>query len=337
MRYYRLEITDKDGNTPSAADGTPIGPFDTKDTPGRGLHIEFDALIAGYDVVNAGTLITIHGLPITMLNESVNLVGCHLSLYAGFTKGLPLETDLQGNIISGEIYNPYANWIGTHQTLNLIVNPEPVLNDKGQAAGITLDGKAGEKIGDILRRGLTSAYPEFDIDIRISSRLVATEKGKGHYDNFSQLATVMKSQSFSFINSLQYTGVRCVMANRRIQIFDNSVEGVKEDGAIKIQPYDLIGQPTWISINTMSFKCPLRSDIHCGDIVELPQDIASSTWGLLAVNTESSLSAYRDRVNFSGKFLVLSVRHIGEYLNPNSSDAWVTVFEAIAVMYGEAV
>ncbi len=128
MRYYRLEIRDKNGNIPLASDGTPIGPFDTSETPGRGLHIEFDAPIFGYDVCGSGTLITIYGLPLSMLRQSVNLSGCLVTLTAGFQNGLPLANPHQaGIIVSGEIYNPFANWIGTNQTLNFSVNPTPLL------------------------------------------------------------------------------------------------------------------------------------------------------------------------------------------------------------------
>ena len=70
MKYYKLEITDKDGNSPLDSAGNPIGPFDSSLTPGAGLHIVFDALITGYDVVNSGTEIIIFGVPVTMLRES---------------------------------------------------------------------------------------------------------------------------------------------------------------------------------------------------------------------------------------------------------------------------
>lgn len=93
----------------------------------------------------SGTNIAIYGVPVTMLRESAQLAGCQINLTAGFTAGLPLANPNQaGLILSGQIYNPYANWLGTHQSLNFIVNPSPLLNDQGQAASITLDGKRRE-------------------------------------------------------------------------------------------------------------------------------------------------------------------------------------------------
>jgi|AGFS01.1.fsa_nt_gi hypothetical protein len=329
MKYYRLEITDKDGNTPLDAAGNPVGPFDSSLSPGAGLHIEFDALITGYDVVSSGTQIAIHGVPVTMLRESAQLAGCQIDLTAGFTAGLPLANPAQaGLILSGQIYNPFANWLGTHQSLNFIVNPSPLLNDKGQAASITLDGKKGEKLSDVLQRALTTAYPGFTLEISISDQLVLAEDGVGVYNRLTQLAATLRSQSFSMINRDDYTGVQMVMQNRSIRVFDNAGE---DNGAIQILPHELIGQPTWIGPVSASFKCPLRADLRCGDKVELPQNIISGPGALLAVSSERSYSSLRTQVNFSGKFLITSVRHVGEYLNPDNSNSWVTIYEAVAL------
>ncbi|MFW0766688.1 hypothetical protein ACN0IV_12695 [Trabulsiella odontotermitis] len=329
MRYYRLEITDKDGNPAVDSAGNQIGPFDSSDSPGSALHIEFDALITGYDVVSSGTNLSIFGVPITMLTQATQLSGYQLTLEAGFTEGLPLvNPDQAGLIIRGEIYNPYANWIGTNQSLNFIVNPSPLLNDKGQAASITLDGKKGEKLSDVLQRALTAAFPDFTLEISISDRLVLAEDGVGVYTRLGQLAATMRSQSFYMINSDEYTGVQMVMQNKTIRVFDNSAAG---DDGIQILPQELIGQPTWIGPVSMTFKCPLRADLRCGDSVEMPENLISGPTGLLSVNTERSFSMYRDSINFSGKFLITSVRHVGEFLNPDSNNAWVTIYEAVAL------
>jgi len=330
MKYYRLEITDKNGAPAVDGEGNSIGPFDTSETPGRGLHIEFDALITGYDVISSGTMIAIYGLPISMLRQSVQLSGYQLNLYAGFSSGLPLANPNQaGLIISGQIYNPYANWIGTHQSLNLIVNPSPLLNDKGQALSITLDGKKGEKLSDVLRRALQVAFPEFTLDISISDKLILAEDGVGVYNRIGQLAATMRSQSFAMINSDSYTGVQMVMQNRLIRVFDNT--SAESGSGIMILPYELAGQPTWIGPVSVSFKCPMRADLRCGDSVELPADIISGPSSLLSVNNDRSYAMLRNTVNFSGKFLITSVRYVGQYLNPDNSNSWVTIYEAVAL------
>lgn len=330
MRYYRLEITDKDGKPAVDSNGYQIGPFDTSETPGRGLHIEFDALIAGYDVISSGTMIAVYGLPLSMLSQSVQLSGYQLNLYAGFTSGLPLANAEQaGLIISGQIYNPYANWVGTHQSLNLIVNPSPLLNDKGQAFSITLDGKKGEQLSDVLQRALTTAYPAFVVEISISENLVLPEDAPAVYSRMGQLATMLRNFSKSMINSDDYAGIQVVMQSGKIIVFDNITPS--KNGDIQIQPQELIGQPTWIGPVSVSFKCPLRSDLRCGDYVELPQNIISGITSILSVNTDNSYAMLRNDVNFSGKFLIISVRHVGQYLSPDSSNAWVTIYEAVAL------
>lgn len=329
MRHYLLEIIDKNGKPPLASDGTPIGPFDTSKSPGAGLHLEYDALITGYDVVSSGTALALYGLPITMLRESTQLAGCMVYLTAGFSGGLPLENqNQQGLILSGQIYNPYANWLGTHQSLNLIVNPSPLLNDRGQIASITLDGKDGEKMSDVLRRGLTAAFPGFTINITISDKLVWTENAPAVYTRLGQLASAVRSHSFYTMNQDDYTGVQIVIQGQSIRIFDNA--SVKS-GGIQILPQELIGQPTWIGPFSVSFKCPMRADLHCGDVVQLPENIISGPGTLLAVSNERTFSAYRNQVNFSGNFMITSVRHVGDYLNPDSSNAWVTIYEAVTL------
>lgn len=328
MKYYRLEITDNNGAPPVDDSGNAIGPFDTTDTPGRGLHIDFDALITGFDVVSSGTMIAIYGLPISMLRQSVQLKGYQLNLYAGFSAGLPLANPGQaGLIISGQIYNPYANWIGTHQSMNLIVNPSPLLTDKGQASSITLDGKAGEKLSDVLRRALAASFPGFTLETTISDELILAEDEKGVYPRLAQLAGTMRDLTLAMVNSESYLGVQMVMQNRIIRVFDNtSVNGI----GIQILPQELLGQPTWIGPFTASFKCPMRADLRCGDLVELPADIISGPSSLLSVNSSSSNASVRNTVNFTGMFLITSVRHVGQYLSPDNSNSWVTIYEAIA-------
>ncbi|EIX6431194.1 hypothetical protein MKU92_000011 [Salmonella enterica] len=325
MRYYRLEIVKPDGTTPSDSAGNQIGPFDTTVNPRGSLHIEFDAYIAGQDTVNGGSMVTIYGLPMTMLNQSVQLSGCHLYLYAGFSAGLPLANkDQRGLIISGQILNCYANWLGTNQTMNLIVNPSSLMNDEGQKNNIPFDGKKGEKLSDVLRRSLSAAYPDYPLKIDISDALVLPEDEQGAYLNIGQLATVIREHSIGLLNKAKYSGVRIVLQAGIISIFDNSTES---DGAIDILPQELIGQPTWIALNAISFKCPLRADLHCGDVVHLPESMTAGS--LLVQNTENSAAWIRNKINFSGNHRIISVRHIGQYLNKDGNNAWVTVFEAV--------
>ncbi|MCU5774729.1 hypothetical protein N5923_21745 [Erwiniaceae bacterium BAC15a-03b] len=334
MRYYRLEIADKYGRPAIARDGTLIGPFDTAGSAGRGLHIDFDAMIAGYDVIKSGTKISLYGLPASMLSQSVQLNGYHLKLKAGFTQGLPLANPGQADwIISGEIYNCYANWIGTEQSLNFIVNPSPLLNDEGQSTCITLSGKRGDNLGKVVEQALKRAYPKCEVITTVSNKLVLPEDATGVCPRMEPLATTARSMSKDIINDDGYSGVQVVVADDVIHVFDNW--WVSGEGDKPILPQELIGQPTWAGLKLVSFKCPLRADLRCGDKISLPKNILSAPSSLLSVNNEQANPMLRNNVNFSGLFLITAVRHVGKYLSADSSNAWVTNYEALA-QYREA-
>ncbi|NZB12597.1 hypothetical protein [Escherichia coli] len=329
MRYYRLEIINpKTGKPPVCRNGKPIGPFDTSETPGCGLHVEFDFEVTALDIVRAGTMLTIYGLPIDMLEQSVNLQGCLVRMKAGFVKGLPLANPLQqGEVIYGEIYFAYANWIGTNQTLNLVINPTIRKTDDGKPFILEFDGRTGEKLGDVISRALKKAFPNKLIDCTVSDSLVLPEPWKGTYEDIGSLAMVLRSASIAMIRSEKYCGVGISILSDRVRVYDNaSTDWGKPK---KIELYELVGQPTWIAPFTVSFKCPLRGDIRCGDVIELPEGLYSGAASIVMANTTAPSVIAKNSTTFTGKFLVKSVRHIGSYLTADG-DAWVTVFEAYA-------
>ncbi|EAS2833358.1 hypothetical protein EHB58_09445 [Salmonella enterica subsp. enterica serovar Hull] len=330
MRYYLLTLTDPLTKKPPVdAAGRPIGPFDTSKTPGRGLHIEFDVITTGLDIVNSGTMLAIYGLPVDVLKQSVKLQGCQVSLLAGFSKGLPLANEEQrGEIIYGEVFSAYANWIGTNQSLNLIINPTVRKNADGQPLGLSVYGRKGELLGNVIARSLREIYPKKKIVCTVSEKLVLPEDCPWTYQpDVASLAMAVRSLSIALMRDNTYAGVGIVMHSDMIRIYDNT--SIDWSFAKAIQPYELVGQPTWIEPFVMTFKCPLRGDIHCGDIVALPQDFMSGPTGILMTNTTPFGSMAKDNVIFSGKFLIRSVRHIGSYLVADG-DAWVTIFEGIA-------
>lgn len=333
MRYYRLEITRPDGSYPPDANGDPIHPFDTLQTPGRGLHIEFDALITGLDTANGGTMLTIYGLPITMLTQAVQLVGCNVRLDAGFQTGLPLADPTQAKtIIRGQVLNAFANWLGTHQTLNLVINPTPFIMDDGTLFSVQMDGVEGEKMSDVLLRCLGKAYRErYDIEVGISDWLILPEPWISAYPGIDELATAARSLSKGIIQDKRYLGVQISVQNYKVVAFDGLAAPVNP--TVEIQPRELLGQPTWIAYNAVSFKCPLRGDLHVGDYVKLPKDIISGNAAILSVNSADTWAVGRtgiNEVNFSGEFLIISVRQVGQFLNPDGNNAWVTIYEAVS-------
>lgn len=329
MRYYRLDIINpKTGKPPVDCNGKPIGPFDTSKTPGCGLHVEFDVEVAGLDVVNSGTMLTIYGLPIDMLKQSVSLQGGLVRMKAGFVEGLPLANpQQQGEVIYGEIYLAYANWIGTNQTLNLVINPTVRKTDDGKPFSIEGDGLKGEKVGDVISRALQKAFPNKLIDCTVSDSLVLPEPWTGKYTEIGSLAMVVKNASIAMMRNERYSGIAISILSDRIRIYDNA--SAKWGEPKTIHAHELVGQPTWIAPFTVSFKCPMRGDIRCGDVVKLPEGLYSGAASIVMANTTAPSVIAKNSTTFTGKFLVKSVRHIGSYLTADG-DAWVTVFEAYA-------
>lgn len=339
MRYYRLEITRPDGSLPTDEHNNPlIHPLDTSVAPGSGLHIEFDALVTGQDTANGGTVLTIYGLPISTISQAVNLRGCIVRLRAGFTSGLPLANPNQaGWIIHGEVLNAYGNWIGTHQTLNLVINPSQLRNVDESKFSIQLGGKSGENLADVLTRNLKQAYPdEYVISVNISERLVLPEDCLGAYPRIGPYASMIRSLSRGIISDSEYSGVQISVQAGRVIVFDNYAPKTK---ITNILQQELLGQPTWIANNAVSFKCPMRADLISGDFITLPENIISGAASILSVNSADTWAVGRsgkNKVNFSGNFLIQTTRHVGQYLNPNGNDAWVTIYEAVAEGSGES-
>lgn len=328
MRYYELDITDSVQKPIADATGNPIGPFVSTESPAGALNIIFDILITSPDVATGGTMLAIYGLPMAALSQSVNLFGANVMLYGGFSGGLPLERpEQQGILLQGKVFNPYGNWQGVNQCMNLIVNPGLLTDKTGKPLTITVDGKAGERLSDVLTRALRGAYPDTQLDISISDKLVLPESWQGIYNRPSQLAIAMKSASLGLINEEGYSGISLVMQKGIIRFFDN----LTTSNAREISANELIGQPTWIGINKMSFKTPLRGDLMVGDVITLPDSLINGSQSLLSVNTPAAFSVQRDKLNFSGKFIITSMRHVGEFMN-GSGEAWVTIFEAIGML-----
>ncbi len=195
-----------------------------------------------------------------------------------------------------------------------------------------MTGNKGKKLSDVLRRAFNLAFPKsrgFNVEISISDRLVLPEDAPGVYSRPETLATVLRSYSKAIINSDKYLGVQVSFFGRNIRVFDNVGEGFSNETSIL--PHELIGQPTWIAYNAVTFKCPLRYDIRNGDIVTLPSDVISGPASILSVNTDRSAawSRERDKVNFNGNFQIIGVRHVGSFLNADSSNSWVTIYEAV--------
>ncbi|VFS51409.1 hypothetical protein [Budvicia aquatica] len=312
MRYYRIEITDENGGPINDSEGNVIGPWDTEKTKGVGLHVVFDIPTLGLDAGIAGASLAVFGLPLSILRHAVNLRGARITMYGGFQDGLPLANPEQsGVVVNGWISMAYGNWVGVNQSLNLTISPIPWLTEEGKGIAITLSGERGDKLSDVIRRGLTPAFPEeFPIKINIRDNLILREPLKVPCYTIFAVAVQIKRivQSLSG-GDTSYAGIRVVAHKGSIEISDDSYEPEEKDIAAK----DLIGQPCWLGPMVMSFKTPLRTNLSINDRVKLPESLLSGS--PLVVGSQQSKLPESARLNFSGIFQIIAIRHIGEFCN----------------------
>lgn len=330
MRYYEVIFRDINQALQVDASGNRFGPYTTR--AGIGLQLEFDVNYTASDLIDPATIVKMYGVPISILRQAVQLVGGSVQIFAGFEAGLPLANPMQqGEILNGRIVNAWSDWVGANQCLNVAINPNVRPATESEVFSITVDAEAGEKLSDVIRRALVDAYPEKQIQVSISDDLILSEAWKGVYWRVSQFAAMIRSQSVNMLGiNVNYAGISVVVQGERILVFDNSDVATTVAGAAKaIQPYELLGQPSWIGFNKIAFKCPLRADIQCGDLVSLPAQITSGAGGILMRSTAFTYPP-RTTSSFSGEFIVIGIRHVGRFLDANGTDSWSTIYTVIA-------
>lgn len=149
--------------------------------------------------------------------------------------------------------------------------------------------------------------------------LLPAEPQHATYATLGQFARYVLDVSKSIRNEPGYEGVKIYERENGFRLIDAPSSGDALSDPLKIQFQDLVGQPTWLSPQTISFKTVMRGDLKPGDVIEMPKGPQ--------IQTATSFLAYRNRATFTGIFQIYSARHIGSY-KQTGGDAWVSVFEA---------
>jgi hypothetical protein len=356
MRYYDLTITNLSGVVLSLSssglglvtggDTTTFSSLYTayqtsKNSPLVGttnpgaLQIEFDVPVVAYDTPQGQAWIRITGIGIQTLNQASNLnpVGgkfCTFALRGGMAQGLPLASATlprqPGLLVQGNIFQAFGNWQGTEQTLDLICAP-------GNLTPITTVNwtwQKGQTIGDSITTTLNQAFSGYKQDVQTSSTIVAPNNYSqpGSYPDFWTWASDVQTQSYSVGKTQpgKYPGVFLSTDGATISAYDGTVAS----GTTLIAFQDLIGQPTWMAANQVSFKTVLRHDLTVGDVVTFPTGLAPPY-----VLTQQSAAApgapASARSTFQGgSFLIQEVHHTGNFRDA-SADSWCTAFVATAI------
>ena len=317
MRYYEITLTPKGSTTPIRTwSSYPGGVYD----PGA-LDVEFDMPVTTYGAPAGGQTISVHGISLADLTQSQQFAGMNMIFKAGMQAGLPLVTPSQaGTIIAGDIFQSFGNWQGTDMTLDFVLNPAIYTNDT--PGNFTLVWNKGERLSDSLTHCLQVALPNMPISMNISPSLVLSNDGHHYCKTLDQLA-----QYIDDLTDRKFKGnrVNISIQGGKLVIFDNTYT----PNPIQINFNDLIGQPTWIDVQTLQIKTVMRADLQLGARITMPTGFQNAP-GFVAINPASFPSSLKYKSTFSGNFTIIELRHIGSY---RSSDAtnWCTLFNCVPI------
>jgi hypothetical protein len=296
------------------------------------LNVELDITVLPNDITSSNSYARVWGIPLEQLGPNYNLINKNVSVSGGFSAGLPLAKSNQKGVLgTGQIFQAFGNWIGTDMTLDLVFlpgvtaptaagpNPTPVPKN------LVLNWKKGQSLEQPLRQALQTAFSSIPIGaLNISSKLIAVQDQIGYHANLDQFSLYIRRITQDIINSNQYAGVSIAINGGKF-VIDDGTSPQSFNGTIAFE--DLIGQPTWISSNTIQWKCPMRADIKWGDMITLPT--GPVTYGA------NSYPGINQQVLFKGKFQVVKIRHVGNFRQPDAA-SWVTIFDGVSNPSGSA-
>lgn len=319
-RFYNIVLT-------PAAGGNPVRQYASTDSglvsgqwiPGA-LQVELDLPVAPQSVPISQAMIRIHGIPLIDISQAADFAGLQCQVFGGMGAGLPLAKPSQaGLLVRGQVWQSFANWVGTDQTLDLVV-----IAAAGKA-NIVLNWKAGQPLGQAIAEALQVAFPTYKDPVDNSFPfLVRDSPSTGTSASVEDFASSMKDLSISTANTPGYSGVEITFRDNQFFIYDNTSPSAMPNGSTQDNPkqidfMDLIGQPTWFEPGSIQFNCPMRADIVLGDFVRLPKGPVTTL--------QPSMPQARSKTAFAGVFQIVVVRHLGSYRQGEAS-SWMTTFNA---------
>lgn len=288
------------------------------------LDVELDIVQSAYHTPGGGSFFRLYGIPLSQITQSANLNQpspnqTNIDIYVGMATGLPLANpSQQGLVVSGTVFPAFGNWIGTSQTIDLMLSPIQS-NSANTPVNIVHNQPAGMPMGTAVQNALTTAFPSSKLKINVSQNLIFPNVQIGMYGTLAQYAGWVKDASQKLLGGT-YSGVFMGQNGKSIVGFDNKTQGSSSTKAISFN--DLIGQPTWYGLNQVSMKTVMRGDVGLGDTITLPNTIAT-------VQAQSA-PQFRQNSGFQGKFFVSKIRHMGRFRQP-TGEAWVSVFDLVSL------
>lgn len=316
MRYYKIVVSDPDSGSMIK---TWTSLVNGQTDPGA-LDIEIDLPVAPFaqPMGDSGAHVRIWGISLQDIGQATNLNGKRIVIYGGMQKGLPLANPQQSGLLaSGTIFQAFGNWIGTDQTLELMLIPE--IGGKN----LSVNWKQGTKMADAITSTLQTAFPGYTSDIQISDNLVFQQDIPAQYSSISSFARWVQ-QTSAFILNPQNTvgqsraGVDIIIKDKKFIVRDDTTPRQPKTIAFS----DLMGQPTWYAPEQVSVNVVMRGDISVLDYIKLPPT-------LMTTQAQSQPQARNNSV-FQGTYKVNQMRHVGRYRYP-SGDAWITSLFVVTV------
>jgi len=328
MRFYEITLFPP-GSTTAARTWSsfPGGQFD----PGA-LNVEFDLTVAPYGTPIGGQSITIEGVSIADLMQpqqfaprivnGVQQPGMTFVLKGGMGKGLPLANPAQqGVLLKGQVWQAFGNWEGTEMTLDFVINPGGF--DSDNPGNFVLNWQAGQPLSSALQNCLSVAYPGTPLTMNISDQLVQSATEVHHCGTLEEVAQYVQGITNGQFLGASYSGVQITMQAGALSVFDSTFQ----PSTVQLNFADLVGQPTWVDINTLQVKLVMRGDLQIGGSVKMPAGLSGQA-GQVLTSGNSLPSSANYLTTFSGSFLITEMRHIGNF---RSSDgrSWVTVINCV--------
>lgn len=337
MRYYDIQVFYPTAYPPPENDPRKIfrrysSQINGVNNPGA-LMIELDIQRFGESTPKGESRVSIWGVsPQEMQQARQSMFGMSIEVYAGMSPGLPLATlGNHGLVMRGVVWQVVGNWQGTELRMDLIVTAGPVSpTDPAPLApvSLTLPWEKGRKLADALFDCFRMLGGGYKFSISVSDLLVNNYERPWFCGNLTSLARDLNIFSKSIIRDSDYSGVEIAMVNgNEIRVFDNDFDHHSDKDAQerranpkKLRFSDLAAQPTWVKFGTVSVVCVMRADIQVGDYILMPDNSSPMIQA-------SSYSQFRNDSAFTGRFLVSSVRLLGNSRHPDGN-SWVTVLEA---------
>jgi hypothetical protein len=320
LRYYRIELSRPSGEPvylrslsgQTLTSLTPQGKFN----PGA-LQVELNIPLYPQHIASSGTYVKVWGVGLEDITRQSDFNGLNIKVYGGMSKGLPLASPNQSGLLTqGSIFQAYANWVGVEQSIVFLILPPIGTNDA--PLNVPFTWPAGTPLASAIRSTLQIAAPTLTPQINISPNLVLAHTETGYYTSLTQFAQWINERSRSIIGG-GYAGVQIATKGDKIQVWDGTQS---QTNVISIQPWDLIGQPTWQENGVVTFATVMRADIDLQSVIKLPPTIIQQT-AASAVYIRN-----QDRTAFTGNFLIQGAQHYGNFRQP-SADSWNTTFQCV--------